>query len=342
MPDISIIIPIYNEEEYITKCLDSIIDNVHNKNAVEIILVDGESWDDTVKLIEKYREKYSFVKLIKNPQKIAPVAMNLGIAQARGKYIFIISAHAVYERNYFSKLVKYLEKLQADCVGPVLNTQVKRKTNTSNAIRNVLSDKLGVGSAFRSGVDKIKSVDTVAFGCYRREVFEKIGLYNEQLVRNQDIEFNKRLKKAGGKIYIIPEVKAVYFARNTFKELAKNNFQNGKWNILTAYYTKTLSSLSLRHFIPLFFILTLFLPLICCYKLSFILLFIYFVIIFIRSFKIKKETTLLHQIAAFAILHFSYGFGELIGLFSSLGFYIKDIYKSLKSRLMNFNIQKRV
>ncbi len=329
MDDISIIIPVYNEKKYIAQCLDSIIEQDYPKNKMDILLIDGGSNDKTINYIKEYQKKYPFFKLLHNPKKVAPVAMNIGIKSATGKYIFIISAHAKYPKNYFSSLVEYCNNLDAECVGPALFTDVKNKTLTSNAIKNVLSDRLGVGSAFRSGVEGIKEVDTVPFGCYKKEIFDKIGLYDERLVRNQDIELNKRLKKAGGKIFLVPDVKAVYYARENFKDLAKNSFENGKWNILTAYYTKTLSSLSLRHYIPLLFILSLLMSGMLSFLYPrilylFLALFgLYLTIITLRSLKIKKNTSLLHQIWAFLVLHFSYGIGSLVGIFEVLKMKIK-------------------
>jgi len=318
---ISIIIPILNEEKYIKNCLDSIVKSDFDKNQMEVLLIDGGSSDKTIEIIREYQKKYPFFKLFHNPKKIVPVAMNIGIKEAKGEYIIRLDAHSSYPKDYFTKLIYWHKKLNADNVGGVVVTEIKNKTLTSNAIKNVLSDKLGVGSAFRSGVSEIKEVDTVPFGCYRKEVFDKIGLYDERLVRNQDIELNKRLKRNGGKIYLIPEVKSTYFARETFLDLAKNNFNNGLWNILTAYYTKTLNSLSFRHFVPLIFILSLIFSFILgffnkvFFYLCLVILFSYLSIISIRSFQIKKDTTFFHQLLAFLVLHFSYGIGEIVGIF---------------------------
>jgi glycosyltransferase involved in cell wall biosynthesis len=334
MVEVSIIIPIYNEEKYIAKCLDSIIKSDFDKDKMEVLLVDGGSSDKTVEIIKEYQKKYPFFKLLHNPKKIVPVAMNIGIKNARGEYIIRLDAHSMYPKDYFKKLIYYHKKLDADNVGGVIVTDVKNKNYISNAIKNVLSDKLGVGSAFRSGVDEIKEVDTVPFGCYKKEIFEKIGLYNERLVRNQDIELNKRIKKAGGKIYIIPEIKCTYFARETYKDLAKNNFNNGLWNILTAYYTNSLNSLSFRHFVPLLFVLSLTITFLLgffnkffFYLFLFILL-AYLILISIRSFQIRKNTTFFHQLLAFLVLHFSYGMGSLMGIFMILK---KEIVKYLRN-----------
>jgi glycosyltransferase involved in cell wall biosynthesis len=330
---ISIIIPIYNEEKYIVKCLDSIIENNFDKDKMEVLLVDGGSTDKTIEIIKEYQKKYPFFKLLHNPKKIVPVAMNIGIKNAKGKYIIRLDAHSMYPKDYFRKLIYYYKKLNADNVGAVWITDVINKNNTSNSIKNVLRDKLGVGGAkFRVGIEKIEEVDTVPFGCYKREIFDKVGLYDERLVRNQDIELNKRIKKAGGKIYLIPEIKCTYFARETYRDLAKNNFNNGLWNILTAYYTNSFSSLSFRHFVPLLFVLSLTITFLLgvfnkffFYLFLFILL-AYLIIISIRSFQIRKDTTFFHQLLAFLVLHFSYGIGSLVGIFKVL----KDKYVKRK------------
>lgn len=321
MPTVSVIIPILNEEKYITQCLDSIIESDYDKNDLEVLLVDGGSSDKTIEIIEKYQKKYSFFKLLNNSKKVAPIAMNIGIKASVGRYIIRLDAHSSYPKDYVTKLIYWHKKLDADNVGAVILTDIKHKTNSSNAIRNVLSDKFGVGSSFRSGVEQITEVDTVPFGCYKKEIFDKVGLYDERLVRNQDIELNKRIKKSGGKIYLVPEITCTYFAREDFKSLAKNNFSNGRWNILTAYYTKTLSSLSLRHFMPMLFVVGLFSSLLLSFVnflwfYMFLAMFIpYLTIILIRSFQIKKDTTLFHQFLAFVILHFSYGLGSVFGIF---------------------------
>ena len=314
LPRISIIVPIFNEEKYIAKCLESIVQSDYDKKRMEVLLVDGGSTDKTVEIIKEYQKGYPFFRLFENPEKIVPVAMNLGIENAKGDFVIRLDAHASYPKDYFLKLVSWSEKLDADNVGGIVVTKVKNKNRISNAIRNVLSDRLGVGSAFRSGAKKIREVDTVPFGCYKKDLFDRIGLYNERLVRNQDIELNKRLKRSGGKIYIVPEIQCTYFARESFRELAKNSFENGKWNILTAYYTKTFSSLSFRHFVPLLFLLSLILPLFCCGIVSLAILGSYLTVIALRSFQIRRDTTLLHQVAAFAVLHFNYAFGEAAGI----------------------------
>jgi len=331
MSKVSIIIPVYNEIKYIETCLRSILDSDLSKENTEIILVDGLSNDGTRETILSYVEQYDQFVLLDNSKRIAPVAMNIGIEYASGEYIFILSAHASYDTKYFTCLIDYINILDADCVGGVLYTEVKNKNTKSCAIKKILMHPFGVGNAsFRLTNKKVKLVDTVAFGCYKKKVFSKYGLYNETLVRNQDIELNKRIVNGGGKIYLIPDVFCTYYARETFKALAKNNFANGKWNILTAYYTGTLYSLSLRHFIPLLFVLSLILPVIGAIFvpkllwISLLSLVSYLTLVIIISLKLKKNDTQLHYlIIGFWVLHLSYGMGSLTGIFSVLKKYVK-------------------
>jgi len=324
LPKISVIIPVYNEEKYIAQCIESIVRSSYDKRKMEILFVDGGSTDRTVEIIRKYQKKYSFIKLLYNPKKIVPSAMNIGIRESKGDYIIRVDAHSKYPRDYFNKLIYWHRKLDADNVGGVIVTETKNRNKVSNAIKNVLSDKFGVGSVFRCGTQKIQEVDTVPFGCYKREIFEIVGLYNEKLVRNQDIELNKRIKKIGGKIYIVPSIKCIYFARETYKDLARNSFENGYWNMLTIYYTRSFKSLSFRHFVPLGFILSLLCSLILSIlDMKFFYLFVtilgvYLAIVIVRSLQIKEGTTLIHQILAFLTLHLSYSVGELVGILKVL------------------------
>jgi len=330
MSKISIIIPVLNEEAYLASCLESILVSTYDKSLMEILIVDGGSSDKTLEIIKEYQQTYPFIKLLHNPQKIVPISMNIAIKEATGDYIIRLDAHASYPKDYFSKLISWHNKLDAQNVGAVIITDTKNKTAKANAIKTILSSKFGVGnSAFRTGVKEPTVVDTVPFGCYKKDVFKQYGLYDERLARNQDIELNKRIIRGGGKIYLVPDIKCTYYAREKFKALAKNNYNNGKWNILTAYYTKTLNSLSLRHFIPLLFVLSLIVPtlgavfypkLLYISLLSFVS---YISLVILISIKLNNHhTNLIYLIYSFLVLHISYGIGSLVGIFNT----IKRIY----------------
>jgi len=334
-PKISIIVPTLNEESYIKNCIESILDSTYEQDKMEILIIDGMSSDKTREIVKSYTQKYNFIKLVDNTKKIVPVAMNIGIKQALGEYIIRLDAHASYPKEYFSKLIKWHKELDADNIGAVIKTKVKSNTPKANAIAKVLSCKFGVGNSdFRVGVDKPKEVDTVPFGCYKKDVFEKFGLYDERLIRNQDIELNKRIISNGGKIYLVPNVKCVYYAREDFISLAKNNFSNGKWNILTAFYTKTLNSLSFRHFVPLFFVLSLILPSFLSFVfpnllwISIISLSSYASLVIMLSVKLGSDIdSIMYLICSFFILHFSYGAGSLMGILTVITIGIKARYE---------------
>lgn len=324
---ISVICPIYNEEKYIGKCIESIMQQDYPKEDMEVLFVDGMSTDKTRSIISEYLPRCPYLRVVDNPHRIVPYAMNKGIEESKGDVIIRIDAHTSYERNYFSVLVSRLYELDADDVGAVCKTDVLNKTPKTLAIREVLSNKFGVGnSVFRTGVDKVMEVDTVPFGCWRREVFDKYGLYDTRLVRNQDIELSKRILRGGGKIFIVPDTFCIYYARETYRGLSKNNYQNGKWNILTVYYTRQFSSLSLRHFVPMVFILSLVLPILVSviwWPLIFVTaasLFAYLLALLAISIKlsINKKLNILYLLYSFFVLHFSYGCGSLAGCISVL------------------------
>lgn len=322
---LSVICPIYNEEKYIARCIESIMQQDYPKDDLEVIFVDGMSTDRTREIIASYLPQCPYLRVLDNPQKIVPYAMNKGIGEAKGEIIMRIDAHAFYENNYCSTIVKRLKELGADNVGCVCKTDVLNKTPKTLAIREVLSNKFGVGNSdFRTGIDGLKQVDTVPFGCWPKSVFNMYGLYDVRLVRNQDIELSKRIINGGGKIYIIPDTYCTYLARETFDGLAKNNFGNGKWNILTVYYTHNMKSLSLRHFIPLLLVLGLIVPTLVgifwhpALWLSAFVLLAYLLALGSISAKlaITKKLNFFYLLWSFITLHISYGLGSLMGIIS--------------------------
>jgi len=321
---VSIILPCRNEEKYIEKCIQSLINNQSPDFQLEILIIDGMSTDKTVEIATNYCRQFSFIKLLHNADKTVPYAMNLGIVHAEGDFIVRVDAHASYPENYISTLVNNLISLDADNVGFPCKTDVLTKNRKTLAIREVLSNRFGVGNAlFRIGIEKVTQADTVPFGCYKKSVFTRFGLYDTRLARNQDIELNKRIIRGGGKIYLLPNLECVYYARETFSAIAKNNYNNGLWNILTVKYTNRMASLSLRHFIPLCFILSLILPLF----LSFLYLPLLWIAVWSSShylglltiictrLAINKKLNFFYLLWSFIVLHFSYGFGSLIGIF---------------------------
>ncbi len=327
---ITIVIPCRNEDRFIGNSLTSIIESSYPNEFLEVLVVDGMSEDNTRQIVNTYTKKYPFIKLIPNYKKITPAALNLGIKSSTGNYIIIMSAHSSFHRNYILILYKKMAILNADVVGGIMETKVKEKNKKSLSIKCVLSNKFGVGnSMFRIGHYKEILVDTVPFGLYRKEVFYETGFYDERLIRNHDIEFSKRLIKNNKKIYLIPDAFCTYYAREKFTTLAKNNFKNGAWNIYTVYITKNLFSLSLRHFIPIGFLLSLTVPLLLAFFntnllwISATIFTIYNSLIISQVIKMNNSSTkFANMFWAFYTLHFSYGLGSLIGLFN-----LKKLFK---------------
>lgn len=319
---VTIIVPCRNEERFIGKCLDSIIAQDYPKDKTEILVVDGMSNDKTAKIIEEYCTQHQYVTLLNNPLKIVPTAMNTGIQNAHGEIIIRMDAHNIYEKDYVSKCVRYLQEYDSDNVGGICVTLPSNDTVFARSIAIALSHPFGVGNShFRVGSKEPRYVDTVPFGCYKREIFQKIGLFNEYLSRNQDIEFNLRLKKVGGKILLIPDIVSYYYARSTLKSLVKNNFLNGFWVIYSSKFARL--PFSLRHLIPFAFVVSLigsFFLSFLYYPFMYLFIFIISVylavnIFFSLSLAIKKNLKYFSfLVMSFLALHFSYGLGSLWGL----------------------------
>ncbi len=319
---VSIIIPCRNEEKYISQCLDSIMSNTYSKDKIEILVVDGMSDDQTRTIIKNIADKHSCVKFFDNPKRIVPPAMNIGIKNAKGEIIMRMDAHNTYKKDYISNCVQNLKTYNADNVGGICVTLPGDNSNIAKAIALALSHYFGVGNAFfRIGLKEPREVDSVPFGCYKKEVFEKIGLFNEQLVRNQDIELNLRLKRNGGKILLVPDIVSYYHARSTLKDLAKNNYWNGFWVIFSMNFAKM--PFSSRHLIPFCFVLSISASLMLSlihrfFFFSFVLILgLYCFVNTFYSFKLSLRHGLKHfpaLTAAFSTLHFSYGVGSIAGL----------------------------
>lgn len=329
---VSIIAPIYNEAKFIEDFLDSILRQDYSKHLMEVILVDGMSNDGTRDKISDFIKDHPNFKFLDNLQKVVPNALNIGIKESKGDVIIRLDVHCRYPNNYVSTLVKELFRLDADNVGGIWHTNPAKNTNICNAIAICSSHWFGVGnSAHKIGVNFYKQVDTVPFGCYRREVFDKIGLFDEDLIRNQDDEFNARLINAGGKIFIIPLI-IQYTARDTMFKMCKMYYQYGLFKPLVN--KKLGHPATVRQFFPAIFVSGLILGLIMTLAyistnymffnvatiiFSLVMLF-YFgmgISIGIKHSKLQKRLLLMIIIPlTFLHIHISYGIGYLKGLWN--------------------------
>lgn len=224
---------------------------------LEIMVVDGGSTDGTIDVINSYIDRYSFIRLIHNEKRLKPIALNIGIKASSGDVIMRIDAHAIYDNDYISKLVDGLYTESVDNVGGVRDTFVPSDGSPMEiALSEAISHPLVVGNAYyRTGVlTGKKLVDTVFCGCYRRDVFEKIGLFNEKLIRTQDRELNTRLIKSGGKIMLFPDVHCTYYPRTRLPEYLVWNWKGAEWLGYAKLFTEY-GLLSFRNFIPSMFAL---------------------------------------------------------------------------------------
>jgi glycosyltransferase involved in cell wall biosynthesis len=320
---ISIICPTYNEEKFIVSCIDSMLAQDFPKENFQIFFVDGRSDDKTREIIFDYASKYEFIHLLDNPNQTVPYALNIGIRAAKGEVVMRIDAHCKYPENYVSTLVNYLFKLNADNVGGVWKTIPAENTSKCIAIAIASSHKFGVGgSMHKVGIKKISQADTVPFGCYHRNVFERIGFFDEELVRNQDDEFNARLINQGGKIFLIPDLVIEYVARDSLQKMSNMYYQYGLFKPLVN--KKLGKPATIRQFFPMVFLCGLvFGALLSCYSkiIMALYLFVFAVywmtgfIIGIKKVKSYQDIKIVYYLPiTFFIIHISYGWGYIVGI----------------------------
>lgn len=228
-PFVSVVLPARNEERFIECCLQSLLSSDYPAERMEVIVVDGVSEDRTAQIVSRLASEDARIRLLENPDRTVPYAMNMGIQAARGKIIVRVDAHATYPADYIPRSVRSLLETGAWNVGGVWVTKPGGRGVWARAISLALTHPFGVGgSAYRTGA-KSGWVDTVPFGAFRREAFECAGLYRECLTRHQDYELNARIRSAGGRVYLDPDIRCEYYARPSLSALARQKYADGKW-----------------------------------------------------------------------------------------------------------------
>jgi succinoglycan biosynthesis protein ExoA len=260
-PFISVIIPCRNEAAFLGKCLDSVLASDYPANRMEVIVADGMSTDGTRDLLAGYSRRFTNIRMIDNPRQITPAGLNRAIEASQGQIIARVDAHAAIASDYLSRAVEHLIHDGADNVGGPMRTLARGPGWFAAPIRMVLSHPFGVGNShFRTlstqGAAAALRVDTVFGGCWRRDVFARIGTFNEKLARGQDLELNLRLLKSGGKILLAPDIRSSYFARTTLRSFCSHNWNNGVWAILPIAYSG-IFPVRLRHLAPMIFVAAL-------------------------------------------------------------------------------------
>lgn len=319
MKTVSIVIPCLNEKTYILRCLQSIAAQSYPAELISTYVCDGMSNDGTRELIMEFARAHPQFTLLDNVQMTTPFALNLGIKASATEIVIILGAHSELDAGFVKKSVESFEIDPAImCTGGVLENVYENET--SRMVGAAMSSSFGVGNAhFRTG-NKSGFVDTVAFGAYKREVFDKVGLFDEELIRNQDDEFNFRVTNAGYKIYLNHEIKCRYFVRASFRKLYRQYYQYGYWKVFVNKKHQTITTV--RQLIPMFFVLYLLLLVASSFTNQIVflamstigLLYLLLAVVFAAR-STSSFGAVLGVAFTFFILHFSYGLGYLKGIF---------------------------
>jgi succinoglycan biosynthesis protein ExoA len=256
-PDVTVILPCRNEVDFIDACLESVLDQELAARTMEIIVVDGASDDGTREKLTGWTAEQPRLLVLDNPRRTVPTSLNLAIAKASAPIIVRLDVHCQYPREYVKTCLETLEAVDADNVGGRVITEARGDSYQAKIVQAATSHAFGTGGArFRVGA-KDGYVDTVPFGCFPREVFERLGKFDERLTRNQDYEFNKRILANGGRIWLNSRIGATYFNQPTVAGLLRQALTTGKWNPWTWWVAP--HSFHWRHAMPGFFVLYLFL-----------------------------------------------------------------------------------
>lgn len=322
---LSVVIPCRNEVLYIEECLAHIhACELPEQTEMKVFVVDGMSDDGTREKILELKNKFPNVFLVDNEKQLTPYAFNLGIyAGGKVDFVQIIGARHMVTPNYLLRCIERLTKNPTDwCVGgKIINEYLNEE---GEIIAATMGTKFGMGIGNFRTLNESGYTDTVTSPMYPYHVFEKIGFFDEELIRNQDDDFNFRVEKAGGKIYFDAEIALRYYVRGNFSGLRRQFYQYGYWKV---YVNKKHSTFTtIRQLVPPAFVLyTCFLvltPLLPSFLkgLSWTPLIIYFILNFYSSQQLKRETgkPILAFVKTFLILHFSYGFGYLKGMLDFL------------------------
>jgi succinoglycan biosynthesis protein ExoA len=228
---VSLIIPCRNEEKTISLLLEALAGQTYPTSRMEILVIDGLSADRTLARVSDVAAAHPNlnVRVIENPRRIIPAALNLGITQAKGEYIIRMDAHAIPAPDYVSRCVELLSAGVADNVGGRWVIVPGADTPPARAIALAVSHPFGAGDALYRYARHAAYVDTVPFGAFRRDLFDRVGLYDERLLTNEDYDLNYRIRQAGGRIYFSPDVTSTYYARSSLIGLARQYLRYGWW-----------------------------------------------------------------------------------------------------------------
>lgn len=318
---VCVIIPTFNEEKFIARCLDSVISQTYPFNEMDVMVVDGGSSDKTREIADEYHHRYDNIRLIDNPRKIQSIAFNIGVANSSAPYIVRLDAHAFYKPFYIEGCINGLKgNDKRGNVGGQWDIQPQDCSlwAITNAIFNY--SKFGIGGAsYRVGA-QASNVDTVPFGSFPRKLIDEIGGMREDLPRGEDNEYNSRIRKNGYDIYFDPRIECVYYARSSFCASCRQMYANGE-SIGHLFYVDR-DSIGLRHIVPLLFVLGIIFGIVgslLFFPISYVFLAgisFYFLCDLVASFFAVRKHGLKYFLPLFVLCfsaHLSYGFGTIIG-----------------------------
>ncbi|MCX7745015.1 MAG: glycosyltransferase family 2 protein [Flavobacteriales bacterium] len=308
---ISIVCPVYNEAAYISDLL-TFYERI-KPEAKEIFVVDGCSHDRTAEMVLQFAAKNPTIYLLRNPKRFVPFALNLAIPKCKGDIIVRWDAHTQYSEDYLEQIVKVFERTGADIVGGAM--RIRGGSDFQKAVGHATSTIFGIGNSSFHYENFRGFTDSVYLGAWKRSVFDKIGMFDEQLLRNQDDEFHYRARHSGLRIYQDPAIKSYYFPRKNFRELFKQYFGYGLFKPVVIKKIK--SEWKFRHFVPMVFTAYLItLPFLFFVNRIFVApLILYFLLSIIFSLAKKgSPNEVILRIFIFPTLHIAYGLGFWKGL----------------------------
>ncbi len=255
-PFVTVVVPCRNEEKHIGRCLESILNNDYPPERMEILVVDGMSEDRTREIVAGYSARHPMIRVVDNLRKNIPSAMNVGISAARGERILKMDAHSTYQREYISRCVRYQDEYEAENSGGIAKIVPGADTWMARAITLGLASRFGSGNAnVKVGVTKPTWSDSTAFGCFKKDLFERIGMYDEKLLSSSDLDVNQRIQAAGGRILVVPDVVVNYAADGDLQTLGRHVFADGVWVSYVMKFGKR--AWSWRHWVPALFVVSL-------------------------------------------------------------------------------------
>jgi glycosyltransferase involved in cell wall biosynthesis len=320
-PFVSVVMPVRDEAAYIARSLGAVLAQDYPAGRFEVVVADGMSADGTRAVVENFRRQDARVRLVENAGRIAPTGLNAALRVARGRVVVRVDGHCEIARDYVRRCVEHLESERVEGVGGPIETV--GETWQARAIAAAMSSSFGVGgAAFRTVKDRRMFVESVAFPAYTRAAIERAGLFDEELVRNQDDEYNYRLLALGARLLLAPEIRSRYYSRGTLGSLRRQYFQYGYWKVRVMQ--KHPRQMRRRQFAPPLFAAALLSlvalsPFLASARLALAAVASSYLLANLCASLLtaRREGWRLLPLlpAAFATLHLAYGFGFLAGLF---------------------------